>query len=80
MSIINSMHLGEAASDAFIPSIPVSCAVLCVDCERITVSYNDACPVCGSRSLLNVAQILGGTLSVDRVRPVESRLEVVRCA
>jgi hypothetical protein len=80
MSILKSIHLGEAGSDGFIPSIPVSCAVLCVDCERITVSYNDACPVCGSRSLLNVAQILGGTLTGDRVRPVETPLDIARCA
>lgn len=80
MSIINSIHLGEVASEANIPSLPVSCAVLCVDCERITVSYNDACPVCGSRSLLNVAQILGGTLTPDRVRRVEPRLKIARCA
>ena len=80
MSFINSVHLGEVASERFIPSLPVSCAVLCVDCERITVSYNDACPVCGSRSLLNIAQILGGTLSGDRVRRIEPRREMGRCA
>ena len=84
MSIIHSIYLGEAAGEAFAPSLPVSCAVLCVDCERITVSYNDTCPVCGSRSLLNVSQILGGSLSPVRAKPVEPRgdssLEIVRCA
>ena len=84
MSIINSIHLGEAAGEEFAPSLPVSCAVLCVDCERITVSYNDTCPICGSRSLLNVAQILGGGLSPVRAKPVQSQskpsLEIARCA
>ncbi|HEV2273588.1 MAG TPA: hypothetical protein VGR96_05450 [Acidobacteriaceae bacterium] len=87
MSIIDSVHLGEVASETFLPSLPVSCAVLCVDCERITVSYNDGCPVCGGRSLLNVAQILGGTLSVDRARRIEQHSEspldshhVAKCA
>ena len=80
MSNINESNPGEDAATAFLPSVPLSCAVLCVDCERITVSYNDACPVCGSRSLLNVAQILGGTLTPDRVRRVEKRLEIARCA
>ena len=75
MSIINSVHLGEAGGEAFAPSLPVSCAVLCVDCERITVSYNDTCPVCGSRSLLNVSQILGGSLSPVRAKAVEAHSE-----
>ncbi len=84
MSIMDSFHLGELAGEPFAPSLPVSCAVLCVDCERITVSYNGTCPVCGGKSLLNVAQILGGTLSPVRIKPVESggklNPEIARCA
>jgi hypothetical protein len=80
MSIVDALHLGEFAQSAYIPSLPVSCAVLCVDCERITISCNEACPICGGKSLLNVAQILGGTLSTERARPVESRVEIARCA
>lgn len=68
------------AEEAFFPSLPLSCAVLCVDCERITISYKDGCPVCGSRSLLSMAQILGGTLSPVRVRTIEPHLEIARCA
>ncbi|HEX3942008.1 MAG TPA: hypothetical protein VHX11_11050 [Acidobacteriaceae bacterium] len=85
MSIVKALQLGEGAHQAFVPSLPVSCAVLCVDCECITVSFHDGCPICGGRSLLNVAQILG-TLSADRVRPVpsldsiDSELDVARCA
>jgi hypothetical protein len=80
MSILSELKLGEFAQAAFVPSLPVSCAVLCVDCERITMPYNEGCPLCGGKSLLNVAQILGGPLSAERVRPVETRLEVARCA
>ena len=80
MNIMSTFGLGEDVPQSFIPSLPVSCAVLCVDCERITVSYHDGCPICGGRSLLNVAQILGGTLEGDRARPVESKLEIARCA
>jgi hypothetical protein len=80
MSIRSELKLGEFAQAAFVPSLPVSCAVLCVDCERITISYNEGCPLCGGKSLLNVAQILGGPLSGERVRPVETRVEVARCA
>lgn len=82
MSNPKPVSVDEGSEQAFVPSLPVSCAVLCVDCERITVSFHDACPICGGRSLLNVAQILGGTLSDDRIRPIgePSRLTVARCA
>jgi hypothetical protein len=79
-SFVNATQVSESASEDFFSSVPVSCAVLCVDCERITVSHNDACPVCGGKSLLNVATILGGTLTGERVRKIEPRLEIVRCA
>jgi hypothetical protein len=80
MSLVNGVQLGEFTQTEFVPSLPVSCAVLCVDCERITISYHDACPLCGGRSLLNVAQILGGTLSPERIRRIDARREVARCA
>ena len=38
-------------------------AVLCVDCEMVSTSTSDACPVCGGRSLFSLFRILGGTLS-----------------
>jgi hypothetical protein len=37
-------------------------AVLCVDCEFVSTSRGDECPVCGGRSLLNLAGPIGGTL------------------
>ena len=36
-------------------------AVLCLDCECITNGRIDCCPVCGSRSLLNIGNLLGGS-------------------
>ncbi len=80
MSNMNESYPGEDAATAFLPSVPLSCAVLCVDCDRITISYNNACPVCGSKSLLNVAQILGGSLGPERVSPSQPRIEMIRCA
>ena len=80
MSNMNESNPGEDAVTAFLPSVPLSCAVLCVDCDRITISYNDACPVCGGKSLLNVAQILGGSLGPERVSPSQPRIEMIRCA
>lgn len=37
-------------------------AVFCVNCEIISDSSQDVCAVCGSRSLLSLVRILGGTL------------------
>jgi hypothetical protein len=55
------MHLGtikQAASGA----VPLQNAALCVDCESVSNSRFDECPVCGSRSLLSIARMLGGAL------------------
>jgi hypothetical protein len=44
-------------------AVPLQSAVLCIDCESVSDSRCDECPVCGSRSLLNLARLLGGTLA-----------------
>jgi hypothetical protein len=41
-------------------------AVLCADCDVVSDSPNDRCLVCGSRSLLNIASMLGGSLPGER--------------
>jgi hypothetical protein len=46
--------------------IPLQSAVLCVDCESVSNSRLDECPVCGSHSLFNIARMLGGTLLPDK--------------
>ena len=43
-------------------------AVLCADCEVISDSASDICAVCGSRSLLSLGRVLGG--SIGEVRAV----------
>ncbi len=43
-------------------------AVLCADCEVVSDSPHDACRICGSRSLLSLACILGGTLPARRAK------------
>jgi hypothetical protein len=53
------MHLGtkkEANPDA----VPLQGAVLCVNCECVSSGRFDECPVCGSRQMLNISQMLGG--------------------
>jgi hypothetical protein len=47
---------------ADLSAVPLQSAVLCVDCECVTDGRSDECLVCGSRSLLSVARIVGGTL------------------
>ncbi len=39
-------------------------AVLCADCDVISNSPHDACMVCGSRSLLPLARVLGNLAAV----------------
>ncbi len=59
------MYLGvkkQAESGA----VPLQSAVLCVDCECVTDGRSDECLVCGSRSLLSIARIVGGTLLSEK--------------
>jgi len=47
--------------------VPLQSAVLCVDCESVSNSRFDECPVCGNHSLFSIARMLGGTLLPDKV-------------
>jgi hypothetical protein len=42
-------------------AVPLQIAVLCVDCECVTNGRRDQCQVCGSRSLISLAKLIGGT-------------------
>ena len=46
-------------------------AVLCADCDCVSDSPHDRCLVCGSRSLFNIARVLGGSLSGQRATPID---------
>ena len=52
--------------DPILNTIPLINAVLCADCEVISDSAGEVCSVCGSRSLLNVARVLGGSVGGER--------------
>jgi hypothetical protein len=41
-------------------------AVLCADCEIISNSAGESCEICGSRSLLSLGRVLGGTIEGQR--------------
>src|SRR3954462_5284195 len=52
----------EVANPLAPETVPLQNAVLCVDCELITSSRCDKCPICGGHSLLSIAAIIGGSL------------------
>ena len=47
-------------------AVPLRDAVLCAECEVISRIGGDACPMCGSRSLLCLARVLGGSVGASR--------------
>lgn len=58
--------------------IPMQNAVLCIDCEVVSTSSNDRCPVCSSRSLFSLFRILGGTLSDRKTDFREERSDAMK--
>ena len=46
--------------------LPLWNAVFCLDCEVISNTRSDECPVCSGRSLVSLARILGGSLFAHR--------------
>lgn len=53
--------------------LPLWNAVFCLDCEVISDSQGDECPACKKRSLVSLARMLGGSLSVRRKRQLRER-------
>ena len=51
-------------------TIHLSSAVLCADCEIISDSTGEICAVCGSRSLLSLGRVLGGSIGEARAMMV----------
>ena len=49
-------------------ALPLLNAVFCLDCETISESRTDECPACKGRSLVNLARMLGGSLSAHRAK------------
>ncbi|MGB8768341.1 MAG: hypothetical protein WCC92_01895 [Candidatus Korobacteraceae bacterium] len=47
-------------------SVPLLEAVLCADCEIISNSAGESCEICGSRSLLSLGRVLGGSIEGER--------------
>jgi hypothetical protein len=61
------MNLGTKLQADESDVVPLQSAVLCVDCECVSNGRSQQCRVCGSRSLLSLARIIGGRrLSASR--------------
>src|SRR5690348_10550202 len=58
------MPSGESSSG--LNSVHLVNAVLCADCEVISDSAGDTCRVCGSRSLMSLGRVLGGSIEGKR--------------
>ena len=54
----------KSRSDAV--GLPLWNAIFCLDCEVISNSRGDECPVCNGRSLVSLARILGCSLFAQR--------------
>jgi hypothetical protein len=54
--------------------LPLSNAVFCLDCEVISSSRGDECAACKSRSLMTLAEMLGGSLLAQAQQEWESGL------
>ncbi len=55
--------MSAATANVFgLNTVPLDNAVFCVNCEMISNSAHDVCDVCGSRSLVALCRVLGGTL------------------
>ena len=55
-----------AIKEITVNTIHILRAVLCADCEVISDGKGDTCVVCGSRSLLSLGRVLGGTIGEER--------------
>ena len=51
-------------------AVPLQNAVLCAECDVVSDSPHDACLVCGSHSLFNIAHLFGGQLPKKRANLV----------
>jgi hypothetical protein len=58
--------MGSEKSPSGLNSVHLVNAVLCADCEVISDSAGDTCEVCGSRSLLSLGRVLGGSIEGKR--------------
>jgi len=52
---------------------PLWNAVFCLDCELINNGQSNECPACGSRSIISLSRVLGGSLYAHREQQFRER-------
>ena len=73
-----SLGLLGAKKEIPVNTIHILNAVLCADCEVISDSAGDTCVVCGSRCLLSLGRVLGGTIGEERAVVVPANEKELR--
>lgn len=58
--------------------VPLQSVVVCIDCETVTDSHLDQCPLCGGRSLLGIARMLGKALPLHKANCLEKNEGIVQ--
>ena len=53
--------------------LPLWNAIFCLDCEVISNSRSDECPICKGRSIVSLARMLGGSLFAHREQESKER-------
>ena len=59
-------------------TVDLMSAVLCADCEVISDSSGEVCAVCGSRSLLSLGRVLGGSIGDERAMVIPAEENELR--
>ena len=67
-----------AHTDGGLSAVSLLNAVFCADCETISNSPHDACTVCGSRSLINLFRMLGGTVRSQKPQSAEDHAKTAK--
>lgn len=68
----------DDSPEPLLNSLPLVNAVLCVECEIISDSSGEVCAACGSRSLLNLGRVLGGSITGERAALIQFDPEDLR--
>jgi hypothetical protein len=63
---VSRFMASEPKTEPMLSTIQLMSAVLCADCEVISDSSGEVCSVCGSRSLLSLGRVLGGSIGDER--------------
>jgi hypothetical protein len=63
--------MSAGRTESVLNAVPLLNAVFCVDCENISNSPHETCTICGSRSLVSLFRMLGGTLRKQKAHFVQ---------